>query len=221
MRTRPKSSFPLTRRSIWLVASLFCLSLGACNRAAVRIPGASLSFPETPTRYVAQKTYPYNVAVAPPTDLRADHYGERVAGTRWTGCQTDALWGDQAPSIIQSRLVTELSASKVVANARPGEPAAGDLVIRSEIHAFCSQVVGFLYGRVAGIAALNIILERDGKVLFKQKLERVVTDADREYTGSQVGFIEQAMRVTMADSLRELIRDFLVRLERDAANWAG
>jgi ABC-type uncharacterized transport system auxiliary subunit len=193
----------------------------ACNRAALRIPGASLSFPETPTRYAVQKTYPYNVAVAPPTDLRADHYGERVAGTRWTGCQTDALWGDQAPSIIQSRLATELSASKLFADARPGEPSAGDLVIRSEIHAFCSQVVGFIYNRVAGITALNIVLERDGKVLFKQKFERVVTDADPQYTGSQVTFLEQAMRVTMADSLRELIRDLLGRLERDAASWAG
>ena len=46
-------------------------------------------------------------------------------------------------------------------------------------------------------------MERDGMVLMDKKFERVVTDADPEYSGSQVTFIEQAMRATMADSLRE------------------
>lgn len=200
-------------------ASIMCLSIAACNRAALRIPGASLSFPDTPTLYVAQKTYPYKVAVAMPTDLRTDHYGERVAGTSWTGCQTDALWGNEASSLIQNRVSTELGASKLFANVHHGDSAAGVVVVRSEIHAFCSQVVGFIFGRVAGITALNITVERDGKVLLKQKFEHVVTDADPEYTGSQAGFIEQAMRVTMADSLRELLRDLLQRLEREAASW--
>ncbi len=203
------------------LALIGCLPLAACNRAALRIPGASFSFPATATGYAAPKTYPYEVAVAIPVDLRPDHYGERVAGTRWTGCETDSFAGNEAMAVIHDRLSTELAASKLFATVRRGEPAARDLVVRPEVHVFCSQVVGFIYGRVAGITALNIIIERDGRALFKQKFERVVTDADPQYTGSQVSFIEQAMRVTMADSLRELLRDLLLRLEREAPGWSN
>jgi len=89
-------------------------------------------------------------------------------------------------------------------------------VIRSEIHAFCSQAVGFLFVRVAGISALKVTVERNGRALFQHKFERVVTDGDPQYSGSQVGFIEQAMTTTMADSLRELLKDFFARLEREA-----
>jgi hypothetical protein len=66
---------------------------------------------------------------------------------------------------------------------------------------------------------LNVTVERDGRPLFTKKLERVVTDADPEYTGSQAGFIEGAMVTTMADSLRELLRGLLTRLDHEAASW--
>jgi ABC-type uncharacterized transport system auxiliary subunit len=203
-----------------VVAVAACLSGVACNRAAMRIPGASLSFPQTSTGYVASKTYPFSVVVAMPTDLRPEHYDEQVAGTRWAGCRTDPFWASDAPSVIRDRMVAELAHSKLFTNVSQGAPAAGDLVVRSDVDAFCSQAVGFLFLRVAGISAIKITIERDGRPLFEHKFERVVTDADPQYTGSQVTFIEQAMQVTMADSLRELMRDVLTEIERNAGGWS-
>jgi hypothetical protein len=81
------------------------------------------------------------------------------------------------------------------------------------------QSVGFLFIRVAGITSLRVPLEQNGKVLLDRKFEKVITDADKEYTGSQVGFIEQAMQVTMADSLRELLKDMLKQTETESSNW--
>jgi len=221
MQTHSEVKVSQLRIKSFAVMMVLGVSLAACNRAGLRFAGASLPFPEVTTQYVAKKNYPYGVVVAMPTDLRADHYGEQVAGTSWTGCRTDTFAGDEAMTVIHNRLAAELTASKLFANVRQGKPGAGDLLVRSEVHAFCSQVVGFIYGRVAGITALDIVVERDGKPLFKQKFERVVTDADSEYTGSQIGYIEQGMRWTMTDSLRELIRDLLVRLEREAGDWSS
>ena len=195
------------------------VALGGCNRAAVRVPGASLSFPETPTRYVSKKTYPSNAAVLLPIDVRPEHYEEKVAGTRWTGCRTDPFWTTDASKIIWERMGSELTGSKLFARVSRRATGPEDIVIRSEIHAFCSQAVGFLYLRVAGISALKITVERNGRTLLQEKFERVVTDADPQYTGSQIGFIEQAMMVTMADSLRELLKDFFARLEKEAQGW--
>lgn len=64
-------------------------------------------------------------------------------------------------------------------------------------------------------------VERDGHPLFEQKFERGVTDADPQYTGSQVAFIEQAMQVTMADSLREVLREMLATFDGKAGGWSG
>jgi hypothetical protein len=50
-----------------------------------------------------------------------------------------------------------------------------------------------------------------------EKFEKVVTDADPEYTGSQLAFIQQAMRVTMADSLRVLMKNMLGKIEIETA----
>jgi hypothetical protein len=195
------------------------LSALGCNRAAVRIPGASLSFPPTSTRYAAQKTHPFKISVAMPIDRRADHYGERVAGTRWTGCRTDPFWETDATALVRERLVAALADAKLFDRVSSKPPVQGDLVLRSELDAFCSQAVGFLFMRVVGITALKIAVERDGQVWFEHKFERVVTDADPQYTGSQAGFIEQAMQVTMADSLRELLRDVLAELDGRADTW--
>jgi hypothetical protein len=71
----------------------------------------------------------------------------------------------------------------------------------------------------ASLAHRSPFLKRDGRPLLEHKFERVVTDADAQYTGSQVTFIEQAMQVTMADSLRELMRDVLTEIERNAGGW--
>ncbi len=201
------------------VAAL-CFSALACNRASMRIYGASLSFPSTSTGYKATQGYPFRVVVAMPTDRRADHYGEKVAGTDWTGCDTDPFSAGEAQSLIRDRLAAALAESGLFKSVSKETPIAGDLVVRSEIDAFCSQAYGFIILRVAGITAIKITIERDGHPLFEQKFERVVTDADPQYTGSQVTFIEEAMKVTMADSLRELMHDFLAAIARNAGNWS-
>jgi hypothetical protein len=179
-----------------------------------------LAFPETPTYYRAKAHYPYSIAVLAPVDRRSEHYGERIAGTHWEGCSTDALWGGDATALIQKRLVSELEASGLFPSVVTTPARPEDMVMRTEIHAFCSQVVGLLFLRVAGITALKVTLEQNGKVLFDHKFEKVVTDADKEYSGSQATFIEQAMKVTMADSLRELIREMLSQLDVEGATWS-
>ena len=204
-------------------AILLCVLLPVigCNRAAVRIPGASLSFPETQTNYIAGKTYPNRVVVLLPVDLRQEHYGEKVAGTNWAACRTNPLSSEESIVIVRDRLATAISDSKIFSDVSKETPGSNDLIVHTEIQAFCSQVVGFIYGRVAGICSMRIVVERNGKKIMDHKFERVVTDADPEYTGKSVGFIEQAMKVTMADSLRELLKDFLGRLDMEAKNLAA
>ena len=65
------------------------------------------------------------------------------------------------------------------------------------------------------MSGLHITLRRNGKFFMNEKFEKVVTDADPEYTGSQLAFIQQAMRVTMADSLRELMKNMLGKIESE------
>jgi hypothetical protein len=203
--------------AIGFVLLLFLTS--GCNRATLRIPGASATFPETATHYEARTRFPYRLVIEIPSDDRARHYGEHVAGTKWTGCATDALWGKDAAQLIQERLVKEFAASGLFTEVTTNQARPGDLVLKTDVYAFCSQVIGFLYDRVAGITSLQISMERDGKILMDEKFDKVITDADPEYTGSQVTFIEQAMRVTMSDSLREVMKDALKQCEAEAENW--
>jgi len=179
-----------------------------------------MAFPEKATHYTAKTKLPYRLVVELPVDNRTQHYGEKIAGTNWKACSTDALWSkDAAQLLIQERLVQEFSASGFFAEVTTNQARAGDVVLKTDIHAFCSQVIGFLYDRVAGITSLKMSMERDGKVLLDRKFEDVVTDADSEYTGSQVTFIEQAMRVTMADSLRDVIKKTLQECDTNATAW--
>jgi hypothetical protein len=205
----------MKRINITLLGFVLLIVSGiGCNRATLRIPGASMAFPETATHYTAKIKLPHRLVIELPSDNRAQHYGEHVAGTKWTGCSTDALWSkDAAQLLIQERLVQEFSSSGIFAEVTTNQAKPGDVVLKTDIHALCSQVIGFLYDRVAGISSLQVSMERDGTVLLDKKFEKVVTDADPEYTGSQVTFIEQAMRVTMADSLRVLMKDILQQCE--------
>ena len=197
--------------------ALLLLATTGCNRATLRVYGASGEFPQTVSGYIAKARFPNRLVVELPHDDRAQHYGEKVGGTKWKGCSTDALWGkDAAARLVQERLVQEFSASGLFPEVTTSEARAGDMVLKTDIHAFCSRVAGFIYGHVAGISSLQISLERDGKVLMNQKFEKVVTDADPEYTGGQVGFIEQAMRVTMADSLRVVLQNLLEQCDATA-----
>ncbi len=211
------------KRIVGLIPVIFlmacALSICGCNRSALRIPGASLSFPETPTNYTAKASYPHVLVVSAPVDQRAQYYGEQVAGTKWTGCSTDPLWGTEASRIIQERLVKEFQASGLFSKVVTTPTGPDDVIMKTEIRAFCSQSVGFLIVRIAGISSLRITMEQNGKTLLDRKFEKVVTDADEEYTGSQVAFIEQAMKVTMADSLRELLKDMLKQTEAATTTW--
>lgn len=201
------------RRAVALIA-LTLVVLG-CNRAAVRIPGASTPFPETPAVYHAKTPLPVGLTVARPVDARDRHYGERVAGTRWRGCRTDPFWASDAEDVIRARIVADVTASGLFPRVTTDEAAPEPLVLRTEVDAFCSQAIGFLYLRVAGISAMRFEVRQADRVLFDRKLERVVTDADPEYTGSQVATIEQAMQRTMADSLRVVLGELLARLDTE------
>jgi hypothetical protein len=192
-----------------------CVCLTGCNRALVRFPGASFSFPETHTGFIAKRQLSDFINIEAPVDLRSAHYGESVAGSNWDGCRTDALWLDSASSILRERLNQEVASSNLFQRERSTLPNDGGTVLKSEIHAFCSQAIGVLFHRIAGIVSIKFTLERGGKVFWDRKIERVVTDADPEYTGSQIGFIEQAMRTTTADSLRLVLSDLLKAMDRD------
>jgi hypothetical protein len=195
--------------AVGLVAAL------ACNRAAVRIPGASTPFPESASGYRAKTPLPVGLTVARPVDARASHYGERVAGTRWRGCRTDPFWATRAEGVIRQQLATDLAASGLFARVTTDDAAPEPLVLHTEVDAFCSQAIGFLYLRVAGISAMRFEVRQGDRMLFGEKIERVVTDADPEYTGLRVATIEQAMQRTMADSLRLVLADLLARLDAE------
>jgi hypothetical protein len=205
-----------------VILTVLVLFTIGCSRSALRVPGASLSFPETSTGFTAKaSSYPYVLVVSPPTDQRSQHYGEPVAGTKWTGCSNDPFWSTNASQIIEQRLVKELQASGLISKVTTTPMSPNDVMMKTEIHAFCSQTAGFLIVRVAGITSLRVTLEQNGKVFMDHKFEKVVTDADEEYTGSQVGMLEQAMSVTMADSLRELLKDMLKQIDAEAGTWKG
>jgi ABC-type uncharacterized transport system auxiliary subunit len=193
--------------------------IAGCNRAAMRIPGASLSFPTSPVGFVAPTKSPLSLWVAMPVDGRVAHYGEPIAGSRWTAVQTDGLWISTTPSVVQARLQADLAASGLFSRVSSEPTPTSDLKLSTEVDAFCSQVRGFLFARVAGIVAVKFKIERNGNVLFERRFDRVVTDADPEYTGWQVATIEQAMNRAVSDSLRELLRSFLEEIAGEVPKW--
>lgn len=202
-------SLPKSHRINFLIAAVICAIVATmgCNRAEVRIHGASTDFPQELSGYRAKKSYSEKIIIAVPVDKRPNYYGVKVAESTWEGCKTDSFFGDQARYVIRDRVAKELAESKLFENISDAlEPKDHELVLHTEIHAFCSQAKGFLIVRVAGIVALEFTLMKDNQILYTKKIEKVVTDADPEYSGSQVSFIEQAMRRTMADSLRVVMK---------------
>jgi hypothetical protein len=188
---------------------------GCFNRAGARIPGASLSFPAITTGYTAGTNFPCTVMVAMPSDFRPQHYGQLIADTKWKAVSTDATLGSDTTKLIQQRMVEALQASGLFARVTTKTNGPNDVILKIEVDAFCSQVRGFLIDRVAGITSLQVTLEQNGRVLSHHQFEAVVTDADPEYTGSQVTMIEQAMKVTMMDSLREAMKKMLAQFKTD------
>jgi ABC-type uncharacterized transport system auxiliary subunit len=194
---------------------LLMLAGSGCNRAALRIPGASLSFPAIKTGYTARTNFHCTVVVARPSDCRPQHYDEPVARTKWTAVSTDATLGSDATKLIRQRMVEALQTSGLFTQVATQTNGPDDVILKTEVDAFCSQVRGFLIDRVVGITSLQVTLEQNGRVLSQHQFEAVVTDADPEYTGSQVTMIEQAMKVTMMDSLRVAMKKMLARFETD------
>jgi hypothetical protein len=200
------------RGAALLAAVVFCAgAVVGCNRAMARMPGAAGSFHPARTGYAAKSTVQRRVRVALPTDARSDHYGQRVAGTRWKACRTDPVWSD-VPTLVSGELERELRDSRVftevVADSQPSE-----LVLDTEIRAFCAQAWGFVYIRIAGVVALHVTLRDGDRVLFERTIEDVVTDADERYTGPQVDTIERAMKIALSDSLRAVLHELLWRLD--------
>ena len=153
---------------LWVIGCV--LALAGCNRAGARIPGASLPFPQTPVHFVSPSPSPLSIWIEPPRDLRSQHYGEPVAGTRWKACKTDPFWLTSAPSIVAEHVRSELEASRVFANVSVSpEGRASELHLSTEIHAFCSQAVGFLFLRVAGLTSLRFTIQRGSEILFDKK----------------------------------------------------
>jgi hypothetical protein len=202
----------------WILAGILGFSMlliCGCNRATVRFYGASTDFPQTTTGFVSKTNFPYTLVVTMPVDHRGEHHGEKIAGTKWKACSTDAIIDSQVPYFFQQRLVQELQSSGIFAKVVTQPTGPDDIVMNTEIDAFCSQAIGVIYLRVAGMSSLHVVLKCNGKTFMDEKFEKVVTDADPEYTGSQLAFIQQAMRVTMTDSLRELMKNMLGKIENE------
>lgn len=194
------------------IVLLACALSGCVNRAALRIPGAAGSFHAARTGYVARDTAPREVRIATPTDTRSAHYEERVAGTRWTGCDTDPFHGE-GTQVVAREIERELRETRLFrAIAAPDDPDA--LVLDTEIRTLCARAYGFLWIRVAGITSLHFTLRDGDRAVYDRTIEKVVTDADDEYTGSQVTFIEQAMKVLLSDSLRGVFSVLVRDLDR-------
>jgi hypothetical protein len=198
-------------RILILTAVLLAVS---CNRAALRIPGAAGAFHPAVTHYSAAKAKWGTVRIAVPIDERPQHYDERVAGTRWEACRTDPFWNNAMPVVLGRELERELRASGLFQNVATADPGGRGLVLETRVHAFCAQAIGFLFLRVAGITSLRYTLRDGDAIVYDHTIERVVTDADDEYTGEYATTIEQAMKVLLSDSLRENLRELFAELEK-------
>lgn len=188
------------------------LASSGCNRAALRLHGTARAFQPARTGYAAESTSARSVRVALPIDARPAHYGERVANTRWKGCDTDPFWGDEAARTLAGEIERELREGKLFAQVLANDDPSA-LVLETEIRALCAQVIGFFWGRVAGITSLHFTLRDGDAVLFERTIENVVTDADEEYGGPQVGFIEQAMKLLISESLRGVLYELMRGLD--------
>jgi hypothetical protein len=205
----------MTNLRIWTCAlALLATACADSNRAGLRIPGASTDLPETFSGYHPAHYIDEPLVLAPAADVRRAHYGERIAGTRWRARMTDSF-GERGAQVLEDRLAAELTHAGLFAKIVRGQPPDAEaLVLRTEVRAFCAQAYGFLFVRVGGMTAIDLSLTRGDRVLWSNRIEHVVTDADPEYTGWAVGTIEQAMRRTMADSVRLTAGDMLQALDR-------
>ena len=205
-----------TTRLAMLCVALCVVALAGCNRATLRIPGASTELAPQSIRHTARHSIGRPVVVAMPSDNRAQHLGRSIAGTDWTACTTDSLTPEQATLVVQRQLETALRDSKVFLSVAPQSTSAREMTLETEVMALCSQVRGFLIARGAGIAALRLSLKDGARTVFQRTISRVVTDDQPEYSGAQVTTVEQVMRTLMSDSLREISRQLVLQLDEAA-----
>ncbi|MGY6216661.1 hypothetical protein ACW73L_16000 [Methylolobus aquaticus] len=195
----------MTFSRLFLLAAVGCLF--AC-KGPFRVPGLSFSFPESAPGFVSTVHVPDTLSLVPSVDRRRAHLGEDVAGTGWDACEADTLPDGAVPKLVDQRLSQAIEASGLFTRVSRNDQSA-IWSLAPEVTVFCSQTRGFIGRRVAGLVGLSFILRKSGKVVWHEEFQRVVTDADPEYSGDFVTTVEQAMRRTMADALRVVLRDAL------------
>jgi len=208
----PKDPMKRLRDVTWLLASILVASLPACaNRSASRDYGHADAFRDTNAGYTALHPAAAALQLTVPVDERNRYYDTPVAGTSWVGCRTDTYEDIQTPvvpQLLSSQLRRDVEAAKLFTRVTDASTAA-EYSLATEIRAFCSQAKGYGFIRVAGVIALKFTLRHGDQVLLDKEYGSVITDADKEYTGSTVGWLEQAMRVLLSDTLRHVHRDLL------------
>src|SRR5258706_370054 len=121
----------------WLAASSsLLLCLAGCDTAAMRVPGLSLSFPETVPFAPAASTTQDAVFLETPRDVRAQHIGEDVAKTGWTACTTDTMGPGELVPLLQKRISAALVQTKIFGSVTPSSTGAR-WILSSDIRAFC------------------------------------------------------------------------------------
>lgn len=217
----PITNTRLARRRLQCAAAVASLlGLLGCDTASVRVPGLSLAFPPTTPGVRASSHTQEALFVEAPKDTRANHIGEDVAKSGWTACATDTLASGELQPLVRERLVESITQAGIFGAVNTSS-AGARWILSSDVHAFCSQTRGFIGQRAAGIVAISFTLARDGTVKWQMNIEHVVTDADAEYSGSFVTTTEQAMRRTMADAFRLVMRDAVRQIEQSAAKEAS
>lgn len=186
--------------------------------AAAPEPVEHVDFPGGKTTFVAAKTLPYSIAIDAPVDVRPDYATLKVAGTDWHGCKEDAVWGSGAAAAIGERITGEVTDVKLFRQVVSAPQDQAELHLKSDIRAFCGDTrrTSFITLRGAGVASLHFTLERDGKVVWEQTIEKVVTDDTPEYSGSQFTTKKGAITHLMADSLRVVLAEMLPQLQAAA-----
>src|SRR5262245_55278790 len=136
------------KRVVVLVAVL--ISALSCNRAGLRIPGDAGAFHPAVTHYTAPAAKWAAVRIAAPLADRPQHYGERVADTRWKACSADPFWNNSMPVVLGRELEREVAASGLFRAVATSGAAPESLVLETRVRAMCAQAIGFLFVRAAG-----------------------------------------------------------------------
>ncbi len=178
-----------------------------------RVPGLSLSFPNTKPDFVSAKRSAESLSIVPSIDRRRGFIGRDVAKTGWLACKVDTLGEGALPQLVDERIAEAVNSAQISTKVQPADAQAA-WSLTPEIQVFCTQSRGFIARRVAGLVAIKFTLKKGSTVAWEQTIERVVTDADPDFTGSFITTVEQAMRRAMADSLRLVLRDALREMDK-------